>query len=148
MRFVPLVLNYFVHLYVHLCCKKTMNNLKLDVHIRDTTTMFGLWLWMTLINNHGDSCPNNGWSNSLRLMSGIWCHWFRTIVQLSELPRPIPWNQTPDVHRWSTLLRWRWRHRNHANKITRVIAAKQTVTTCHNKHCYKCCLGVFNKISL
>ena len=41
-----------------------------------------------------------------------------------ELPRPIPWNQTADVHRGSTLITrvitwrwryitWRWRHRNH-----------------------------------
>ena len=25
----------------------------------------------------------------------------------SKLPRPIPWNQTSDVHRGSTLITWR-----------------------------------------
>ena len=45
----------------------------------------------------------------------------------SELPRPIPWNQTSDVHRGSNLITWHWRHRNHANTITSVIAEKQTV---------------------
>ena len=45
----------------------------------------------------------------------------------SELPRPIPWNQTSDVHRGSALITcrrryitWRWRYRNHANTITSV----------------------------
>ena len=42
----------------------------------------------------------------------------------------------------------RWRHKNHVNTITSVIAAKQTVTTFHNKHCYKWSLAVFNTISL
>ena len=50
----------------------------------------------------------------------------------------IPWNQTTNVHRGSSLITlviswrwhnitWRWRHRNHANTITRlsVIQAKQ-----------------------
>ena len=52
----------------------------------------------------------------------------------SELSRPIPWNQTADVHRRSTFIMWHlgyitwcWHHRNHANTITSVIAAKQTV---------------------
>ena len=27
----------------------------------------------------------------------------------SELPRPIPWNQTSDVHRGPTLITWRLR---------------------------------------
>ena len=52
----------------------------------------------------------------------------------SKLPRPVPWNKISDVHRGSTLITWRWRyitwrwrHSNHANTITRVIAAKQTV---------------------
>ena len=51
--------------------------------------------------------------------------------------REIPWNQSTDVHRGSTLItrvitwRWRnitwhWRHRNYVNTITSVIAAKQT----------------------
>ena len=51
--------------------------------------------------------------------------------------REIPWNQTTDVHRGSTLISrvitwrwryrtWRWRHRNHVNTIASVIAAKQT----------------------
>ena len=31
----------------------------------------------------------------------------------------------------------RWRHRNHTNTITSAIAAKQTVSTVHNKHCRK-----------
>ena len=39
------------------------------------------------------------------------------------------------------------RHRNHANTVTSAIAAKQTVTRLHNKHCYKWSLGGFNKIS-
>ena len=48
----------------------------------------------------------------------------------------IPWNQTTDVHRGSTLITlvitwrwryimWRWRHRNHVNTITSLSAAKQ-----------------------
>ena len=52
----------------------------------------------------------------------------------SELPLPIPWNRTSDVHRGSTLIMWRWRyitwrwhHRNHANTIISIIEAKQTV---------------------
>ena len=51
--------------------------------------------------------------------------------------REITWNQTTVVHRGSTLIMrvimwcwgyitWRWRHRNHVNTITSVIAAKQT----------------------
>ena len=43
----------------------------------------------------------------------------------SELPLAIPWNQTSDVHRGSTLITWRRRHRNRANTITSVIAAKK-----------------------
>ena len=52
----------------------------------------------------------------------------------SELSRTIPWNQTSDVHRRSTLITWRWRyitwrlcHRNHANTIPSAIEAKLTV---------------------
>ena len=51
----------------------------------------------------------------------------------SKLPRPIPWNQTSDVHRGFTLITWcwryitwHWRQRSHTNTITSVIAAKQT----------------------
>ena len=51
--------------------------------------------------------------------------------------RGIPWNQTSDVHRVSTLITWRWcyitwcwRHRNHAITIKSSIAATQTVKTC------------------
>ena len=51
----------------------------------------------------------------------------------SELLRPIAYNQTSDVHRGSALITRRWRHRTHANTITSVNAAKQTVTTFHNK---------------
>ena len=51
----------------------------------------------------------------------------------SELTRPISCNQASDVHRGSTLITWRWRHRNHDNTIASVIAVKQTVTTFHNK---------------
>ena len=51
--------------------------------------------------------------------------------------REIPWNQTTDEYRGSTLITrvitwhwrhitWRWRHRNHVYTITSVIAAKQT----------------------
>ena len=54
-----------------------------------------------------------------------------------ELTQLIPWNPTSDVHRWSTLITWRWSHRNNANTITNVIAVKQTLTTVQNKHCYK-----------
>ena len=50
----------------------------------------------------------------------------------------ITWNQTTDVHQWSTLItreitwrwryiKWRWHHRNNVTTITGVIAAKQTV---------------------
>ena len=60
--------------------------------------------------------------------------------------REIPWNHTSDVHRGSTLttwrcryITWRWRHINHANTITSVFVAKQTVI---NE------VYVFNKISL
>ena len=52
----------------------------------------------------------------------------------SEMPRPILWNQTADVHRRSTLITWRcryitwrWRHRNHDNTTTSVISEKQTI---------------------
>ena len=48
--------------------------------------------------------------------------------------------------RGSSLITWRWCYRNHANPLPRVIAAPQTVSTSHNKHYYKCSLGVFNKI--
>ena len=53
----------------------------------------------------------------------------------------LPWNQTSDVHRGSTLIMWRWRHitwrwrhRNHAYTIPLSIAAKQTVTTSWTFH--------------
>ena len=87
-------------------------------------------------------------------------HWTRSHMTShhmhlqSELPQSIPripWSQTTDVHRGSTLIMrvimWRcryitscWRHNNHVNTITRVIAAKQTVLS----EVYV----FFNKISL
>ena len=63
---------------------------------------------------------------------------FDTFMVQSELPWPIPQSLTMDVHRGSTLITrviawcwryitWRWGHRNHADTITSLIAAKQTV---------------------
>ena len=68
-----------------------------------------------------------------------WLYWNsqynrNCLVQFHE----IPWNQTTDVHRGSTLITraitcrwryktWQWRHKNHVNTIKSVIAAKQTV---------------------
>ena len=66
-------------------------------------------------------------------------HWIAANVNWNCLGqfREIPWNQTTDVYRGSTLIMqdimwrwnyitWCWRHRNHVNIITSVIAAKQT----------------------
>ena len=42
-----------------------------------------------------------------------------------------PRNQTTDVRRGSTLIKWRQRHRNYANTITSSTAAKRNVTSFH-----------------
>ena len=44
----------------------------------------------------------------------------------SEQPRPIQWNQTSDVHRGSTLMMWRWRHRSYANTLTNTCDCSET----------------------
>ena len=51
-----------------------------------------------------------------------------------ELPPPILWNQTSDVHRGAILIMrcwcyitWRGHHRDHGNTVTSVIAAKKNV---------------------
>ena len=70
------------------------------------------------------------------MTSGMYGSTARTYSQ-SELPRPIPRNSVEsdhgytskiyfDTRRWRYIT-WRWRHINHVNTITSVIAAKQTV---------------------
>ena len=69
----------------------------------------------------------------------------------SELPRPIAWNQTSDVHRGSTSITWRWRyitwclsHRNHAHTITSVTAAKAELFCFRNS--VRCMVGNFSRV--
>ena len=72
----------------------------------------------------------------LRLL--IWWKPVRLFMQYrhcrqSELPRPIPWNQTSDEHRGTTLITWRWRYRNHAKYNIKFDCSEtvETVTTFH-----------------
>ena len=91
---------------------------------------------------HSEKCPHwipsiflplyrklvDGWTFPIEIMK----NWNVNRNCLGQF-REIPWNQTTDVHRGTTLITWRlrhitwrWRHRNHVITITSVIATIQT----------------------
>ena len=74
---------------------------------------FGTWLYLyfelvtsaTILNKVSDSKVRK-------------FHKTITAIVQSKMPWPIPLNQTSDFPNWSTLITWRWRHRNHTDAIT------------------------------
>ena len=113
--------------YLNLCCLlfyliKAKQQVKL--------VSFGLYIKFQIIVNF--SFQMVIYFISTALWKPFCAHITKHHNKQSELPQPIPWNQTSDVHRGSTLITWRWRHRNHANTIASLIAEKQMVTTVHN----------------
>ena len=83
-------------------------------------------------HEHSGFCLSELYQSYWSMSLAIKMKFLNTEDPQSELPRWIPWNQTSDVHRWSSLITWRWRyitwrwhHRNHTNtKISVIVANK------------------------
>ena len=97
-------------------------------------TVFWVKIWRFLLT---DNIKTNGWTegHTVYFVSGTGGGATPNRKCLGQF-REIPWNQTTDVYRGSTLIpraitwnwryiSWRWRHGHHANIITIVIAANK-----------------------
>ena len=97
--------------FTHICC------CQVDEHSEWKSVK--LFPWNTNID--GTFCP-------MVFPASVTITAFDFLMSQSELPRPVPWNQTLDVHRGFTLITWSWRHitwrwrqRTHANTITKLV---------------------------
>ena len=95
------------------------------------------WPYSPIGTASADSAKFRGFRPGMYIEDLLWWYFLNILTNRNCLGRfcEIPWNQTRDVHRGSTLITrvktwhwryitWCWRQRNHINTITSVLAAK------------------------